>query len=72
MKVCVKMLFSFSAMIHAGLGEAKVNDFLSSLNIPPISPTTLKKKERIAGKHVEGVAQETCKYFAEDETVLRR
>lgn len=50
-------------MIFCGIGESIVNNLLAALNLPSISPTTLKKKEReagIAGIAFEEVASETC------------
>ena len=47
-------------MIFCGIGESIVNNLLAALNLPSISPTTLKKKEREAGIAFEEVASETC------------
>lgn len=46
-------------MILCGIGESIVNNLLAALNLPSISPTTLKKKEREAGIAFEEVASET-------------
>ena len=47
-------------MIFCGIGESVVYNLLAALNLPSISPTTLKKKERKAGIAFEKVASETC------------
>jgi len=47
-------------MIDGGLGETQVNTLLSSLNIPAISSTTLKRYERKVGNTIESVAKESC------------
>ncbi|XP_062579761.1 uncharacterized protein LOC134241754 [Saccostrea cucullata] len=51
---------SIKGMLHAGIGEKKVSLLLSVLNIPPLSHTTLKCKEREAGKAVEDFARQSC------------
>ena len=47
-------------MIFCGIGESIVNHSLDALNLPSISPTTLKNKETEAGIAFEEVASETC------------
>lgn len=47
-------------MIFCGIWESIVNNLLAALNIPCISPTTRKKKEREAGIAFEEVESETC------------
>ncbi|XP_062617449.1 uncharacterized protein LOC134279113 [Saccostrea cucullata] len=49
-----------AAMIFCGIGESVVNNLLAALNLPNISPTTLKRREREAGSAFEAVATETC------------
>lgn len=43
-------------MLHAGIGETHINNFLTSMNVPPIHHKTLKRREREAGKGIETVA----------------
>jgi hypothetical protein len=47
-------------MIFCGIGESVVNNLLPALNLPSISHSTLKKREREAGLAIEAVAHETC------------
>ena len=47
-------------MIDSGLGESHVNNFLSSVGIPTITPQLLKKNERKVGCAIEEVAKESC------------
>jgi hypothetical protein len=51
-------------MLHAGIGEKKLEMLLSVLNIPPLSKTSLKISEREVGQAVEDVARNSCKEFA--------
>ncbi|XP_058796021.1 uncharacterized protein LOC131666934 [Phymastichus coffea] len=46
--------------IDAGLGETKLNTFISGLNIPAINASSLKKWERYVGTGIEKLAQTTC------------
>lgn len=50
------VLFIFTAMIDSIGGPVKVNNMLSTLNIPPIGETNLKCMERRAGEVVEKVS----------------
>lgn len=43
-------------MIDSIGGTDRVNNFLSTLNLKPIGPKTLKEFERRAGENVESVA----------------
>ncbi|OWF51627.1 hypothetical protein KP79_PYT11690 [Mizuhopecten yessoensis] len=49
-----------SALIYCGIGETTINKILAALNIPKISATTLKRREREAGTALESVAETTC------------
>lgn len=51
------VLFIFTAMIDSIGGPVKVNNMLSTLNIPPIGEKNLKCMERRAGEVVEKVAR---------------
>ena len=48
-------------MIDAGLGETQLNSFLTAMNIPDISTSLLKRQERVIGKAIEEVAEESCR-----------
>ncbi len=48
-------------MIHAGMGPTHVNEFLSCLNIPPVSHSMLDNRKDEAGRAIETVAKESCK-----------
>lgn len=50
------VLFIFTAMIDSIGSPVKVNNMLSTLNIPPIGEKNLKCMERRAGEVVEKVA----------------
>ena len=45
-------------MIDSMGGAHKVNNFLTTLNLPPIANKNLKKMERRAGPHIENVADQ--------------
>lgn len=47
-------------MIFHGVGERVAKSLLVSLNLPTISPTTPKRREREVGLALESVANETC------------
>ena len=59
--------FSSLGMVHSGLGETHVNNFLTSMNLPPISHKTLKKREREVGPIIEKVAEESCEKALAEE-----
>lgn len=48
-------------MIDSAGGPDRVNNFLTTLNIKPISFKNMKKMERRAGAHVEAVADRSMK-----------
>lgn len=56
----------FLAMIDSLGGPDKVNNLLSTLNIPTINNKTLMVMERRAGESVEAVAKVTTKKAAEE------
>ena len=66
----VYIVFFCTVLSHAGVGQSAVINFLAVLNIPNITPRNLKKREREAGKVVEGVARESCKEMLQKETSL--
>lgn len=59
-----------SGILHTGLGMTSVTALLSCMNIPGISSTSLKAREREVEVKVEKVAKETCDYFATKEKDL--
>ena len=70
---CLIMQFLSSILLgilHTGLGMTSVTALLSCMNIPGISSTSLKAREREVGVKVEKVAKETCDYFATKEKDL--
>lgn len=49
-----------AAMLFCGIGETTINSLLGALNLPSVTKTTLKKREREAGIAFEEVAYESC------------
>jgi hypothetical protein len=47
-------------MIHAGMCGEQVNNFLSSLNIPPVSKHMLKDRLQEVGDKVEETAKDSA------------
>lgn len=47
-------------MLDGGFGESHLNTLLTSLNIPAVSSSLLKRHERIVGPAIEAVAKESC------------
>lgn len=56
----------FTAMIDSLGGPVRVNNFLASLNLKPISNKNLKTMERRAGNVVEQVADKSARQSALD------
>lgn len=50
----------FTGMIHSGMGSSHVDSFLSACNIPPINPSTIKKKEEEIYPSFKRQASESC------------
>ena len=48
-------------MLDVGIGERGINTFLSSLNIPAVGSTSLKRWEREVGKTILLLANDVCK-----------
>ena len=46
-------------MIHAGQGEEQINNFLSELNLPTPSSSTLKQREEEVGAFFEKIAKKS-------------
>ncbi|CAG2241477.1 unnamed protein product [Mytilus edulis] len=55
-KLYIQVSYSITAMIDALGGPQRVNNVLSTLNLPPISHKNLKVMERRAGEMIEGFA----------------
>lgn len=47
-------------MLHSAIGERKVSNLLSTMNISSCSKATLKKREREMGQAVEDIARSSC------------
>lgn len=47
-------------MLFCGLGETAINNLFAAINLPHISATTLKRRERETGIVFESVADRTC------------
>ena len=47
-------------MLHAVIGPSHVNTLLTSINIPPISQSTFKAREREVGPAIEEIANASC------------
>ena len=59
-------------MLDAGMGATQVNKFLTGHGVPPLSPCTIKKREREIGPMVEAPAKESCKATKEKEIALSK
>lgn len=59
-------------MLNAGVGEQQINNILAELNIPTISHTTLKKREREIGKVFEDVSSTSCDRAIDEEMKSER
>lgn len=57
-------------MLHTGLGTTSVNALLACLNIPGISPKSLKAREREVGRKIEDIAKKSCEEYAAKEIEL--
>ena len=47
-------------MLFCGLGETVLNNLFAALNLPYVSPTTFKKRQRETGIVFDAVADKTC------------
>ncbi|CAC5399333.1 unnamed protein product [Mytilus coruscus] len=57
-------------MTHAGMGPSHVNNFLTECNLPPISDTTLRKKEKEFSKTIHDIALTSCREAQHQEILL--
>ena len=58
------------ASLDTGIGESHLSRILSTLNIPPPTRSTFKKREREIGKAVERVAKRSCTEATNKERLL--
>ncbi|XP_053383432.1 uncharacterized protein LOC128549808 [Mercenaria mercenaria] len=59
-------------MLHTGLGPYQdASFFLSAINIPPIDPKNLKRREEEIGLSIEQCAEEYCVSLQEDIRSLK-
>lgn len=54
-------------MLHTGLGTTSLNALLVCMNIPSISPKSLKAREREVGRKIEDIAKTSCEECADKE-----
>lgn len=53
-------LFLILGMYHCGMGPTHVNSFLASMEIPGMSPTNMKKREREVTQKIHSIARTSC------------
>ncbi|CAG2255875.1 unnamed protein product [Mytilus edulis] len=58
------------AMMHSGMGPDHVVNFLSTCNIPPPDPKTLKKKEKSIALSLMDEASDSCKTASAEEKAI--
>ena len=52
--------YEIAGMLHVGMGETHLNEWLSVMNVPPLARLTVKMREQEVGPSIEAVAEETC------------
>ena len=57
-------------MLHTGTGPSGVRRFMHGIEVPTISETSLKKREREVGPVLEKLARESCNKGLEEEKQL--
>lgn len=57
-------------MINGGFGESLVNSLLAVLNIPGISKSGLKEREREIGSTLDKMAENSCREYLKEEAKL--
>ena len=57
-------------MINCGFGETHVNGLLAALNIPTITQTTLKSREREIAPQLKNMVIESCSKQLDEEIKL--
>jgi len=58
-------------MLHAGVGERRVNDLLAAIYVPFVHHQTLKRREWEAGKGCESLARKTVEDALREEIEKR-
>lgn len=56
-----------TGMINGGFGESLVNSLLAVLNIPGISKSGLKEREREIGSTLDKMAEKSCREYLKEE-----
>ena len=59
-------------MVHTGLGEQHVNNFLGELNIPTVSHAMLDRRQIEVGEVIEEVAEESMKEWRQKEIEMTK
>jgi hypothetical protein len=54
-------------MLNIGSGATHVNSFLAAMNIPPLHPSSMKKRENEVGKKIIDVANQSCQDALDEE-----
>lgn len=57
-------------MVHSGMGPDHVVNFLSTCNIPPPDPKTLRKREKDIASAVMVEASDSCKTASAEEKAV--
>lgn len=52
------------------MGPVQVSNFLTALNVPPVSPNTLRVREKEIGHTLKSYTKETCDEALEREVQL--
>ena len=64
------LLFSFSGMLHSGIGHRQIESFMSVLEIPVLAPSTMKRREKEIASYVETMAVESCAKALREEVSM--
>ncbi len=59
-----------AAMIHSGIGERQLNNFLGAVNLNCIDPKALKRYENEVGEGIEAMAEESMNKALDEEWEL--
>lgn len=54
-------------MLHIGIGETQLNNLLTTMNLPPITKSTLRKREREVGGAIEEVTKRSVSEALQEE-----
>ena len=58
-------------MLHCGIGETHINGLLAAINIPVLSRSSIKEREREVGRVIETVAQNSSMQALQEEVDLQ-